>query len=105
MKTAEAVLAVKFNSIHSTEELMERCQNDLGLFASVPGLMQKYYLSEESTGAISGIYLFDTKQSRAGFWRSGLAKGIPSRYGVISETLRVEEYGMAIVLHDKSPMM
>jgi len=63
MKNSEAVLSVKFNSTLSPEELMNVCQNDLEVFRNVPGLLQKYYISEEFTAAISGIYIFDTKSS------------------------------------------
>ena len=100
MKNAEAVLAVKFNSTHSAEELMNVCQEDLETFRSVPGLLQKYYIAEEFTGALSGIYIFENKSARAAFWTSELAKNIPTRYGVIPDTLRVEQYDMAIVLND-----
>jgi len=100
MKNAEAVLSVKFNSTLSPEELMNVCQNDLEVFRNVPGLLQKYYISEEFTGAISGVYIFDTKSARESFWTSELAKNIPARYGVIPDTLRVEQYDMAIVLND-----
>ena len=100
MKNAEAVLSVKFNSTHSPEELINVCQEDLEIFRNVPGLLQKYYIAEESTGALSGIYIFETKTDRAAFWASELAKNIPARYGVIPETLRVEQYEMAIVLND-----
>jgi len=100
MKNAEAVLLVKFNSTHSAKELMNVCQEDLETFRKVPGLLQKYYMAEELTGAIRGIYIFETKSARAAFWTSELAKDIPTRYGVISGTLRVEQYDMALVLND-----
>lgn len=100
MKNAESVLLVKFKSTLSSEELINVCKQNLGGFRNVPGLLQKYYIAEESTGAISGIYIFETKSSRAAFWTSELAKNIPARYGVIPETLRVEQYEMAIVLND-----
>ncbi|WP_425235400.1 YdhR family protein [Ulvibacterium sp.] len=100
MKRATAVLSVKFNSSHSQEKLMQVCNEDLNVFRDVPGLIEKYYIAEETTGAISGIYLFETKSSRGAFWTSELAAKIPERYGVIPETLRVEEYDMAIVLNE-----
>jgi len=99
MKKAESVLSVKFKSSFSPEDLNKVCQEDLEIFRNVPGLVQKYYIAEESTGAISGIYLFETKSARASFWTSELAQKIPVRYGIIPETLRVEEYDMAIVLN------
>lgn len=100
MKKVTAVLSVKFNSSYSQEKLMQVCNEDLDIFRSVPGLIEKYYLAEETTGAISGIYLFETKSARGEFWTSDLATKIPERYGVIAETLRVEEYDMAIILND-----
>lgn len=100
MKNAEAILSVKFNSTLAAEELIHVCEQDLASFRSVPGLIQKYYISEESTGAISGVYIFESRVARESFWTSDLAKKIPSRYGVIPETLRVERYNMAIVLND-----
>jgi hypothetical protein len=100
MKSAEAVLSVKFNTMHSFEELMQVCNEDLYLFRNVPGLLQKYYVVEESTGAISGFYIFESKDARAAFWGSTLAKKIPTRYSVIPETHRVEQYEMGIVLND-----
>ena len=100
MKNAEAVLSVKFNSTHSPEELINVCLEDLETFRNVPGLLQKYYLAEELTGAISGLYIFESRSARAAFWTSALARIIPERYGVIPETLRVEQYDMAIVLND-----
>lgn len=100
MKNEEAVLSVKFNSKLSPDELINVCVEDLEDFRNVPGLIQKYYITEELTGAISGIYIFENKSARAAFWSSELAKKIPERYFVIPETLRVEQYEMAIVLND-----
>ena len=100
MKNAESVLSVKFNSGFSAAELTSVCMEDLEAFRNVPGLIQKYYLAEESTGAISGIYIFETETDRATFWASDLAKSIPARYKVIPESLRVEQYNMSIVLNE-----
>jgi len=100
MKNAEAVLSVKFKSTFNTEKLLNVCQQDLETFRNVPGLIQKYYIAEEGTGALSGFYIFETKSARAAFWTSDLAKTIPAQYGVIPETLRVEQYDMAIVLNE-----
>ena len=100
MKNAEAVLSVKFKSTFNAEKLLNVCQRDLETFRDVPGLIQKYYIAEEGTGALSGFYIFETKDARAAFWASDLAKTIPAQYGVIPESLRVEQYDMAIVLND-----
>jgi hypothetical protein len=100
MKNAEAVLLVKFKSTFNAEKLLNVCQQDIKTFRDVPGLIQKYYIAEEGTGALSGFYIFETQAARAAFWSSDLGKSIPARYGVIPESLRVERYEMAIVLND-----
>lgn len=100
MKSAEAILSVKFKSTLDPVSLMEACEGELEAFKNVPGLLQKYYISEESTGALSGFYIFENTNARTAFMESKLAKNIPSRYGVIQNTLRVEQYEMALVLHD-----
>ena len=100
MNKVASVLAVKFKSSHAPQALMTICENGLETFRNVPGLIQKYYISEEETGAISGIYLFSSKASREAFWTSDLAMSIPEKYGVIPESIRVEKYEMAIVLNE-----
>ena len=96
MKKTQAVLSVKFKS-----SFREVCLEDLDAFRNVLGLIQKYYLSEDASGAISGLYIFESKADRTLFWSSDLAGSIPARYSVIPESLRVEEFEMLIVLKDE----
>jgi hypothetical protein len=100
MKSAEAILSVKFKSNLSPQRLIKACKNDLETFRNVPGLLQKYYVAEETTGAISEFYIFENTHARTAFWNSDLAKSIVTRYGAIADSLRVEEYEMVIVLND-----
>jgi hypothetical protein len=98
MKQA-SVLAVKFNSSLQPDELKAVIEKDLYKFRKVPGLLQKYYVMEASSGALGGLYFFESKGARAAFWNSELAKEIPARYGVVLETLRVENYDTEVVLN------
>jgi hypothetical protein len=100
MKTADALLCVRFDSDYSLEELNEICLADLDNFRSVPGLVQKYFITEEYTGAISSIYLFESRMTRAAFSVSDLAREMPVRYKMILNSIRVEYYDMLIVLND-----
>lgn len=103
MKTAEALLCIRFTSNYSLEELNEICLADLENFRSVPGLVQKYYITEEYSEFISNIYMFESKSTRAAFSASDFAKEIPSRYSMIPDTIRVEYYDMLIVLNEEAP--
>jgi hypothetical protein len=100
MKNEKAVLSVKFNSTYNAKELNDLFHKHLQLFKDVPGLIEKYYLTEENTGAISGIYIFENKTARDAFWNSELAKDIPGTYGVILSTLRVENFGVTIDMNE-----
>jgi hypothetical protein len=100
MKTAEAILSVKFNSTYSLEELNDIFISDLKTFRSVAGLIQKYFIADECKQTICAIYLFETKTARAAFRISDLAKGLPARYGIIPDTLQAEYYDILIVLNE-----
>ncbi len=100
MKTAEAILSVKFNTSLQLEELNELCQADLNYFRSVRGLIQKYYIVDSSTKTVNCIYLFENKTARASYWASKLARSMPRRYGLIPTTLRVEQYDVMMILNE-----
>lgn len=100
MKQDQVVLLVKFQSALSPEKLLETCVTRQDDFRNVPGLIQKHYLLEEGSGAISGCYIFRDTASREAFWNSDLARDIPARYGGIPGSFRVERYGLAITLNE-----
>ncbi|MEP7109152.1 MAG: YdhR family protein [Ferruginibacter sp.] len=100
MKNLKAVLSVRFKSNYDSEELLHLFQQHLEDFKKVPGLLQKYYLSDENSETIGGIYVFENKDARAAFWNSELAKAIPATYGVRMETLLVEELEVTIEMMD-----
>lgn len=93
-----AALYVRFESCHDPPKLRSVCMADLQRFRDIPGLLQKYYMTDQKSGAISGFYLFDTVASRGAFLHSDLAKSNPMRYGIIEGTLRIEHYDVDIVL-------
>jgi hypothetical protein len=99
MKKAKAVLSVKFNSTYGSAELVNLFKQDLDVFKNVPGLLEKYYIAEETTGAKGGIYIFDSTETRDLFWNSQLAQEIPALYGVKLDTLRVEQFDIDIDLN------
>jgi hypothetical protein len=102
MKKAKAVLSVRFKSSYNEKELRHRFENDLELFRNVPGLLDKYYIEEEGTGIIGGIYVFDSNRAKTAFWNSDLAVSIPGKYGVLPDTLRIEQLDVTIDL--KAPV-
>ena len=71
---------VKFKSGLSDEEALRIMRERMPEFAALPGLIQKYYSREETTGEFAGIYLWDSQESLDKFRQSELAKSIPIAY-------------------------
>ncbi len=79
------------------EELERRYKERMPQFREVPGLVQKYYSVDESTGEWAGIYLWDSDESLAAYLESDLRKTIPSAYE-LTEPPRVERFPIVDVL-------
>jgi heme-degrading monooxygenase HmoA len=79
------------------EELERRYKERMPQFREVPGLVQKYYSVDESTGEWAGIYLWDSEESLAAYLESDLRKTIPSAYE-LTEPPRVERFPIVDVL-------
>lgn len=76
------MLLVKFHSGLPHEEVLRVMEERLPQFRAVPGLEQKYYAREPSTGDYVGVYLFDSEESLLDYRNSALAAGIPGAHQV-----------------------
>lgn len=76
---------VKFKSALSLEEFRRRYHERMPAFRALPGLMQKYYVHDESTGEVGGFYLWDSEESLQRYLSSDLRKTIGSAYEVQGE--------------------
>lgn len=77
------ILLVKFHSGLDDNEVKRNMEGRLGMFRAVPGLIQKYYAQEPSTGDYCGIYLFDSEESLQNYRGSELARSIPPTYQLV----------------------
>lgn len=84
------------------EELERRYKERLPRFRELPGLIQKYYSYDESTGDWAGIYLWDSEESLAIYLESDLCKSIPIAYELIQPP-RVERFPIVDVLRPAVP--
>ena len=97
------ILFVRARSTLDPAELERRLLERRPRFLEVPGLLQKIYGQDESTGAICGIYFFDSQDALAEFRESELAKTIATAYEV--SEIRLETYEVLYPLHpDRGPM-
>jgi hypothetical protein len=97
-----AVLFVRVKSNLDFEELERRLQERRPHFREVPGLVQKIYGRDESTGAMCGIYFFEDQAALSAFRETELARTIPAAYE--AEEVRPEVYEVLYPLYeDRGP--
>ena len=98
-----AILFVRVKSSLDPEELDRRLVERRPRFLEVPGLVQKIYGRDESTGDVCGIYFFEDQSALAAFRETELAKTIPTAYE--AKEVRPEIYDVLFPLYpDRGPI-
>ena len=75
-----AILFVRVKSQLDEKELERRVDERKPRFLEVPGLIQKIYGKDKASGAMCGIYFFETQGALDAFRKTELAKSIPDAY-------------------------
>lgn len=98
-----AILYVRLKSTLDKAELERRVIERRPRFLEVPGLIQKIYGRDESTGEVCGIYFFESKEALASFRESELAQTIASAYETVD--VRKEAYEVLFPLRpERGPL-
>ena len=98
-----AILFVRVKSSLDPEDLHRRIVERRPRFLEVPGLVQKFYGRDESTGDVCGIYFFEDQSALAAFRETELAKTIPTAYE--AKEVRPEIYDILFPLYpDRGPI-
>ena len=74
------ILFVRVKTDLAPEELERRLIGRRPRFREVPGLIQKIYGRDASTGDVCGIYFFADQNALSAFRETELAKTIPTAY-------------------------
>jgi hypothetical protein len=99
-----AILYVRVKSGLDRAELERRVLERRPRFLEVPGLIQKIYGEDESTGEMCGIYFFEDRAALDAFRKSELAKTIASAYEAIE--VRPEIYEVLYPLRpERGPLV
>lgn len=85
-----AILFVRVKSNLDPEKLDRQLVERRPRFLDVPGLVQKIYGKDESTGDVCGIYFFEDQSALSAFLETELAQTIPTAYEAIE--IRREVY-------------
>jgi len=97
------VLFVRAKSNLDSAELENRLLERKPRFLKVPGLVQKIYGRDKSTGDICGIYFFENQKALTEFRETELAKTISTAYEVAE--IRMEIYEILYPLYpDRGPI-
>jgi hypothetical protein len=97
-----AILFVRVKSGLDPGELERRLLERRPRFRDVPGLIQKIYGRDSSTGDVCGIYFFENQDALADFRETALAQTIPAAYE--AEEIRREIYDVLYPLYpDRGP--
>ncbi len=98
------ILFVRVSSDLDPEELERRLLERRPRFLEVPGLVQKIYGQDPSTGAFCGIYFFESENALEAFRESELAQTIPTAYEATD--LRREVYEVMYPLRpERGPLI
>ena len=81
----------------SKDEFERRYQERMPRFREVPGLVQKYYAYDDSSGEWAGIYLWADQAALDRYLESDLRKTIASAYE-LTEPPRLERFPIVDVL-------
>lgn len=85
-----AILFVRIESQLEAEELERRLSERRPRFLEVPGLVQKIYGRDETSGAYCGVYFFENRAALAAFRETQLARTIATAYEAVE--VRPEVY-------------
>ncbi len=97
------ILFVRVSSDLEPEELERRALQRRPRFREVPGLVQKIYGRDESSGDWCGVYFFENRESLAAFRDTELARSIPEAYHATE--IRREVFEMLYPLYpDRGPL-
>lgn len=98
-----SILFVRIKSQLEADELERRIMERLPRFKAVPGLVQKIYGKDETTGDVCGIYFFEDQNALAAFRDTELAETIPTAYEALDT--RREVFEVLFSLHpDRGPL-
>ena len=84
-----AILFVRIKTELEPDELENRLIERRPRFLDVPGLVQKIYGRDDTTGDVCGIYFFEDQAALAAFRETELAKTIPAAYEAVDARLEV----------------
>lgn len=92
-------LLVRFKSKLDFDEIAKIVDERAPEFRALTGLRQKYYLQDQASGEVAGLYLWDSKDAMVAYRESDLRASIAEAYQAEGEP-RLEVYRVFKTLRD-----
>jgi heme-degrading monooxygenase HmoA len=99
MSRTEMVLRVRVKSDLPFEEVVEIMERRAPEFAALPGLRQKYYMQDVSSGEFAGLYVWESPEALQEYRDSELRATIAEAYQA-KEKPDIEVYRVVKILRD-----
>ena len=93
------IFLTMFKSGLSKDEVLKKFEERAYKYREAKGLIQKYYVHEESSDEFGGVYVFDSKENLELFRNSDLAKSIGDTYKYL-ETPTMKVFDVNLVLYE-----
>lgn len=99
MNNSPLAVFVRFKSQMPFDEIAKTFEERIDQYRAIEGLRQKYYVHDEATGEVGGLYIWDSKDALDEFQESELRATIAEAYQVIGKP-RVERFRIVEVLRE-----
>ena len=76
------IVSITYESELNVDDIESLFKERSDNFREMEGLIQKYYLHDEESGRVGGIYVFDSKESRDALFESDIHSSLRDAYDV-----------------------
>jgi heme-degrading monooxygenase HmoA len=94
------IVLITFESGLGIEEVDELFQERAGHYREMDGLLQKFYLHDEESGHVGGIYVFDSKESSETLFESDIHASLRDAYE--ARDVEIETFDVMLPLYESA---
>ena len=91
------VVFITYESELGVDEIDELFRERAGKYREMDGLLQKFYVHDEESGRVGGIYLFDSPESRDALFDADVHASLRDAYAVTD--IEIETYHVTFPLY------
>jgi Putative mono-oxygenase ydhR. len=95
---ATMMLSMRFTTPTPIDELRRMSEQSFPMFHAVDGLLQKYWVGNDETGEVGGIYLWEDEESLRRYLDGPIVAAIPEKFEVVGP-VRIEVLRLDYVLN------